>query len=203
MVLSATCYFFLGLAALATTGCAADRNPEPLPAPTARYHRTVAYLDAATPTRADTEYAATKVAVSAEQTAGYLTVQLRLKDLRGEGLSFRVARAQLTAAMVGTYGYKTKLDRTPPTDFTYTVQPPDYVAAGSNTLWAYWDYQYAPTGTFTLTAYDAPRRLLSGRFAATWPNVHDPLAASTVYPPRRGDIILDGTFANVLIQEVQ
>ena len=48
-------------------------------------------------------------------------VQLRLKGLRAEGLSFRVARAQLTAAMVGTYGYKTKLDRTPPTDFTYTV----------------------------------------------------------------------------------
>lgn len=140
--------------------------------------------------------------VSAEQTAGYLTVQLRLKGLRAEGLSFRVARAQLTAAMVGTYGYKTKLDRTPPTDFTYTVQPSDYVAAGSNTLWAYWDYQYVPTGAFTFTAYDAPRRLLSGRFAATWPNVHDPLAASTVYPPRWGDITLDGTFVNVPIQDI-
>lgn len=102
MVLSATRYFFLGLVALAATSCAADRNPEPLPAPMARYHRIVVYLDAATPTRADTEYAATKVAVSAEQTAGYLTVQLHLKDLRGEGLSFRVTRAQLTAAMVGT-----------------------------------------------------------------------------------------------------
>ena len=121
IALPATRYFFLGLAALAATSCAADHNPEPLPAPTARYHRSVAYLDVATPTRSDTEYVATKVAVSAEQTAGYLTVQLRLKGLRGEGLSFRVARAQLTAAMVGTYGYKTKLDRTPPTDFTYTV----------------------------------------------------------------------------------
>jgi len=200
MALPASTHPFF-LAALVVAGCA-TRDPEPLLAPTAGFHRTIAYLDAGTPARVNTVYAPAEVVASAEQTAGYLIVRVGVRDRRGEGIAFRVARAELMPATVGAYGYKTELDRTPPAEITYTVQPPNFVATGSSSWGSYPDWASKPAGTFALTAYDAKRRVLSGRFTVSWSNEQDPLNPVGVYPPRRGDLTLEGTFDNLVIPGV-
>jgi hypothetical protein len=188
---------------LALAGCSKSTPeplPTPLPAPTATYSRTIAYLDQGQPMRRDTAYAAELLLPTAEQNAHYLTVRLKSKA-NYETVSFRVARASVAAAgFVGTYPLKTPLTANPgEAEFDYVVDIPGATGNGIY-LYTYGSWLYAPTGAFTITAYDANRQLLSGSFTATVGRVNDPLALDNALSIRRCNLTLRGTFANIVVK---
>ena len=189
----------LGLAAACLSSCADQKEtPEPLPEPTATYRRTWAYLDQALPARRDSTYQTAALAPTAEQNATSLFVFLRTKP-NEEGLLFSINRNRLTPGLTGTYTYRT------PLDFTTTDVDLKYYVFYKRTInsSASWDYgsfvNRQLTGSFTITAYDAKRQLLSGKFDARVPNASDPTDTDNTPNPRRCEITLAGSFANLSI----
>lgn len=179
------------------TSC--SRDDSPAPAAEAMYTRSITYLDTASPSQLDSTFTSSALKPFIQQNATYFTVFVqRLPDR--ETVSFSFLRAKLPANPVGTYRFKTKLDATPDVDVAYHIEVAD--RRGSNN-WVYDRLIYSPMGSLTITAYDAKHRLVSGRFEVNIPNASDPLALYSVYPMRRCNLSLQGTFTNAPVQDVE
>ncbi|TVT41166.1 hypothetical protein FNT36_06815 [Hymenobacter setariae] len=189
---------YLGLALGLLTGCGRDETPAP--AAEATYSRTVTYSDTASPSRLDSTFKSPVIKTFVLQNPTYFTVFLQRQPDR-EAVTFSFLRAKLPANPVGTYSFKTRQDDTPDVSFAYQIEILDY---RSSSTWGYHLYDktiYSPTGSLTITAYDAERRLVSGRFEVTVPNAADPFALYSTSVPRRSNLSLQGTFTNAPVQD--
>jgi len=189
---------YLGLALGLLAGC--SRDEAPAPAAEATYSRTVTYLDATSPSRFDSIFKSPVLEPFVWQNANDFTVFVT-RPPDHETLAFSFARAKLPANPVGTYRFKTVLNATPDVDFAYRIVY-DRRRPGSTSWWVY-DGSSIPTGSFTITAYDAAHRLVSGRFEVNISDVSDPFALSNTSPNRRCRINFEGTFTNAPVQDVQ
>jgi hypothetical protein len=188
----------LGLALGLLAGC--SRDEAPAPAAEATYSRTVTYLDATSPIQVDSTFKTPVLKAFVQQNANDFTVFVERPPNR-EIIAFSFTRAKLPANPVGTYRFKTVLDGTPDVDFAYRIVY-DKRRPGSTSWWVY-DKSSIPTGSFTITAYDAAHRLVSGRFEVNISDASDPFALSNTYPNRRCSMSFEGTFTNAPVQDVQ
>ena len=182
------------------TGC--SRDDSPAPAAEATYTRSVAYLDTASPSQLDSTFKSPVLDTFAQQNANYLTVFVQRPPNR-EAISFSFVRAKLPANLVGTYSFKTKQNTAPDVDFAYRIEMTDQRGPGVFGYNVYDRLIYSPTGSFTITAYDAKHRLVSGLFEVNVPNASDPFALYSTAIPRRCNLSLQGTFTNALVQDVE
>jgi len=191
---------YLGLALGLLTGCGRDEAPSP--AAEAAYSRTVTYLDSASPSQLDSTLKSPAIKALVLQNATYFTVFLQRQPDR-EAVIFNFLRAKLPANPVGTYSFKTRQDDTPDVSLTYRIEIPDYRSPSAGGYHVYDRTIYSPTGSLIITAYDAERRLVSGRFEVTVPNAADPFALKDDYLPRRSNLTLQGTFTNAPVQDTE
>lgn len=187
-------YLSLTLGLLA--GCSRD---SPLPAAEAAYSRSLTYLDTTGPSQLDSTFKSPVLKTFVRQNANYFTVFVQRPPER-EAISFSFVRAKLPANLVGTYTFKTKQNDAPEVDVAYRIEIAD--RRGSSN-WVYDRLIYSPTGSFTITAYDAKHRLVSGRFEVNIPNASDPFALYSTYVPRRCNLSLQGTFSNAPVQDIE
>jgi hypothetical protein len=109
-----------------------------------------------------------------------------------------VDRSQLSKDLAGTYAYKSKGNSTtPPTTLNYYAIIPGYDGRSS---WVFGSLIHYPIGSLTITAYDAQRKLLSGRFTATMANTSDPMETDNAPISRRCDLSLSGTFTDLVLK---
>lgn len=188
----------LGLTLGLLAGC--SRADSPAPAAEATYTRSVTYLDTASPSQLDSTLKSSILKPFVQQNADYFTVFVE-RPLNREIVSFSFVRAKLLANPVGTYRFKTGLDATPEVDFAYRIVH-DKSGPGSTSWWVY-DRSNSPTGSLTITAYNAAHRLISGRFEVSISDASDPFALYSTYPNRRCKLSFQGTFTNAPVQDVQ
>jgi hypothetical protein len=191
-------FSYLSLALGILASCSRDSDL-PQPEAEATYSRTVVYLDAASPSRLDSTFKSPTLKPFARQNATVFTVFLQPLPNR-EAVSFNLLRANLPASRVGTYTLKTKQDATRDTDFEYRIEKPD-TKGYSN--WLYSRLVHSPTGSFTITAYDATHHLVSGNFTVDLANVSDPFALNSEFSPRRCNLKLQGSFTNAPVEDIE
>jgi hypothetical protein len=196
---------FLLLAVLFTTGCdkpkAEDPAPEVLPETTSVLHRSLYYRE--TSTRFDTTFQANTVRAYAAQDARELTIGIG-PPTNTEGINFTFERSQLPSTLVGTYSLKTAGAFTTgtPTNAAFARYYYDLRPAMGTGTYLYLSSTTKVDGTFTITHYDAKRKLLSGEYIAVFSRVNDPNSRpSDTNAWFKCDITLTGSFENVLVGE--
>lgn len=191
----------LAIGTLTLASCSRD---EATPSPEASYSRAVTYLDQASPARHDTAYQQPALQVEARLSPSSLGIFLQ-PTTKKESLSLNIPRAQMPGGFVGSYAFRAPVNPGQAPSFDYTVNKPDKPLGGDS--WAYMSWWLPSTGAAAgeveITSYDAKRHLLGGRFRLALTSVHDPRALNSEFRPRRCDLTLTGTFANVPVTEVE
>lgn len=200
MKYNATLSLFLGATLLFATGCDKDDReemPEPLPAPSVTYSRSIVYQDNGQ--HRDTTFQAPQLKGYVTQAAQSLAVGVE-PTTGTEGIGFTLDRTKLPATLTGTYTLKSLRDRTLDADVTYYYDLPE--SRGGGTIIYPSSMQYV-TGSFAINSYDAKRQLLSGTYTATLTGASDPTAAYMTFPKRKCDITVTGTFTNMPLKNVE
>ena len=100
---------------------------------------------------------------------------------------------------MGSYAFRAPVNPGEAPSYGYRVNKSDD-PSGSR-AWSYESWWLPSTGAaagaIDITAYDAKRHLLSGRFRLALTSTYDPRASSTEFSTRRCDLTLTGAFANV------
>ncbi len=196
---AATLVLLLGTTLLLATGCDKEDKedlPEPLPASSVSYSRSIVYQDNGQ--HRDTTFQASQLKVYANQSSQSLAIGVH-PGTETEGIGFTLDRSKLPAALTGTYTLKTLRDRTRDADVTYYYDQPERMGGG--TILYFSNGQHI-TGNLIITSYDAKRQLLSGSYTATLDGSNDPTVEYRTFPKRKCNITITGAFANVLLKTV-
>jgi hypothetical protein len=177
-----------------------DPAPEVLPEATSLLNRSIYYLE--TGARLDTTFQTKAVRAFAAQSTKELKVGVSALP-SSEGINFTFDRTQLTPDLVGTYPLKTITTvNGAPTNAAFVSYFYDLRPTNGTGTYLYLSSTAKVSGTFTITAYDVRRKLLSGQYEAVFTRTKDPNS-----PVRdtdswyKCDITVKGSFDNVPLTE--
>jgi hypothetical protein len=188
---SMRCWSPLALALVAACSSRqTDPAPAPDPTPSCSYSSQFTNFDPIHPDRTATY---TTAQLSADATATTTSLQVHV-GVAGEDLYLDVPLAALTTHWVGTYALRCPQRPADPVAVTYRYYPTSRSAVTYEFATIY--MRQPLTGSLTITAYDASRHLLSGRFAVNAWQQLDPQQVS-VYV---SDFALTGEFSLVKLK---
>ncbi|MBT9392035.1 hypothetical protein KLP40_02560 [Hymenobacter sp. NST-14] len=198
MKTSVTSYFLAACASLMLVACS-DKQNDPAPDPTPDLTLS-SYFDFTTVTPAGgvahhgygTGHSS--LAIKGE---GAMNAQILALDFAAgtDAVHLEVERAALGSTWTGTYALRSRNQQTAPVFVSYIYRG----ASGGSSIYRFSDTTNDLIGDVTITAYDARRQLVSGRFAVEAPRQLDPNAGFSPDAPKCA-IILQGDFKNLKIK---
>ncbi|MBC5991789.1 hypothetical protein [Pontibacter cellulosilyticus] len=192
---------FLFLLTLLFTACDSDSDREAeevAPAAVATMRSVIAYAYNEPQSAEFSEYSGMSVISHASLDTERLVASFIIPSHIGrDAIAFSINKPQVAAGYVGTYALKSLPDpATGAVDVRYSYRK------DGNTYSVYLSSSSTMEGHFTITAYDAKHKLISGNYEMKMRRAFDPKASEvSLENTRRCDITIQGTFTNVKITQ--
>lgn len=181
---------------LLISACQKDNDPQPqanLPETEVKLQRITTYLST---NRYDNEQGYSEKTL--QNTAALYADKLQLDFDATEGkdaISFTIPRASLTTGLIGTYELRSSINPEASATSAYTFYRSR--AVGFINSATYRDIQ----GQLTITAYDAQRKLLTGKYKGRLENIVDPADSNTSSGDAlRCNVEITGSFTNLKVE---
>ena len=190
---------FLFLLTLLFTACDSDSDKETeevAPAAVATMRSAIAYAYNEPQSAEFSEYSGMTVISNASLDIERLVVSFSVPSHVGrDAIAFSISKPQITVGYVGTYALKSLPNpATGAADVRYSYRK------DANSYSIYLSNSSTMEGHFTITAYDAKHKLISGSYEVKMKQAFDPKANQINQTDiRRCDITIQGNFTNVKI----